>query len=421
MSVKSLSNALVLRIPPFPIVNRWFALALASLPAALGSATTFLLHGGAMWAALQLITGRRRLSRDPIMIAVTICLYVYAAVAVGSTIANGGANYWEELPSVIGFLGFPMGYSIWVISRKKDITDAVIAGSAISCVAALVLAFTQVYLLQMRAEGGSGNAIVFATVTSLSTSLVLAGMLDRQRQFSVPLTICFICGLVAVILSGSRLAWLALALAVLVILIVHRRSLTRRMSARAVGATLIVAILVVVVTFDPLRDRIWALWVDWQTLMAKGDYATSLGSRVALWQIGLQLFEQKPFIGHGLAGSERLIAAAFQQQFGLEKSYTHFHNGFLTAAVETGLLGLVALVVMFIILIAAGIWTLATANTSPEMFGGLIMLVTAIVYITTGMGNLMFGHDILDTMFLFLVATGIFLGTGRSVAPAEDA
>lgn len=420
MSVTSLSKSFISRLPTFPVVNKWFAFACSALPAALGSAVTLVYHAGALWCTLQVVSGRYRFSRDTAMIRMALCLYAYVAINLVSTLINGGpGNYWLVLLPLITFLGFPFSYSIWVVSHKDEIATATIVGSAVSCVAALLLAFGQAYVLDMRAEGGAGNALVFATVTSLSTSVVLAGLFWVDRRWTLPLCIAFACGLVAVIYSGSRLAWLATVLALGIVLLTHRRAVIQQLSARLIAMIVGTALLLVLISIVPLSERLGELWTDWVNLAEQGNYESSLGNRAALWQIGLDLFRQAPIIGHGQAATGIQITEAFRQGYGLEKTFTHFHNGFLTAAVEAGILGVLSLAAIFVVLIATAIGALRASTTPTQTFGGLVILLTAVIYLGTGTGNLILGHDILDTMFLFFAGVGIFLGAGRSIL-ADD-
>ena len=94
--------------------------------------------------------------------------------------------------------------------------------------------------------------------------------------------------------------------------------------------------------------------------------------------------------------------------------FTHFHNGFLTAAVETGILGVLALIGIFAVVFRNAHEALRASPGPAETFGALVLIITGLVYFCMGSVNMMLGHDILDTMFLAFTAFGTFLALGRS-------
>jgi O-antigen ligase len=65
-----------------------------------------------------------------------------------------------------------------------------------------------------------------------------------------------------------------------------------------------------------------------------------LSGRSEVWPIALQLFGEQPILGHGI-GSSQSILAQYNWLFS-EAQGLHFHNSYLTVAVETGVIGLIA-------------------------------------------------------------------------------
>ncbi len=64
-----------------------------------------------------------------------------------------------------------------------------------------------------------------------------------------------------------------------------------------------------------------------------------LSGRSEVWPVGLRLFGEQPILGHGI-GSSQSIMAEYEWLF-VESQGLHFHNSYLTVAVETGVLGLI--------------------------------------------------------------------------------
>jgi O-antigen ligase len=68
--------------------------------------------------------------------------------------------------------------------------------------------------------------------------------------------------------------------------------------------------------------------------------ADVLSGRSEIWPLGLKLFGDQPVFGHGI-GSSQTILSNYEWLF-YESQGHHFHNSYLTIAVETGVMGLIA-------------------------------------------------------------------------------
>ena len=150
-----------------------------------------------------------------------------------------------------------------------------------------------------------------------------------------------------------------------------------------------------------------------------GNYDSSLGRRAELWEIGLSAVRESPIVGHGPQATKALIKDGFEK-VGVEATYTHFHNGFLTAWVETGILGVLSLAAVFVVAACLGVRTLATTATSAEArLGAVILIAVATTYVVSGLTGILVGHDILDAMLMAYLASGIYLAAGTSMLPNE--
>ena len=413
-------GSLLARLPDYAATNKYFTFACAALPATLGSAVSFLFHGGAIWCAIAIVSGNQRLSRDRPMLMMAAALYAFVAIGTLSTFLNGGRSYGWALASGMAFLAFPFSYSIWKISNKAEIATAAIFGSALSCFGAAILGGAQYFFMGMRAEGGAGNSIVFATAVALAMAIVLAGHFHAERKLRSLLSCAYAAGFVALIFSESRMGWFAVAVASAAILWICRRDALAKVSRRTVATLTVLGLLVAITAVVPVSNRLKLLVDDWKSVETNGDYDTSFGVRMAMWHVGLDAFREAPIIGHGQAETGRLVTRALRERYGLKLSFTHFHNGFLTAAVETGTLGIIAVVSIFLVLIRNASLALRDRSDPHARFGGVLLMSTAIVYFCMGSVNLMFGHDILDVMFMVMTILGIYLGLGRSALENAD-
>ena len=162
------------------------------------------------------------------------------------------------------------------------------------------------------------------------------------------------------------------------------------------------------------------LFDDWNALATKGDYFTPLGLRVGLWDIGVDAFREAPFFGHGISASRAISKQGFKKQFHLGQGFNHFHNGFLTALVQAGLVGALALAAIFIVAVWNAIKVLRFSAEPLKRFGATIIVATVIVYVVGGLAGILVGHDILDSTLMIFLVSGTYLACGQTISPIHN-
>jgi O-antigen ligase len=378
-----------------------------------GSVVSFAVNIGAAGGVVEVLRRIIPVSRDRFMRTLAAPVYAYCAAYLVALAVNPAPRWADALP-VLTFLLFPFLYSSWCLSRKETIARSVVNASMIACFGALALAAVQFHFQGMRAEGGAGNAIVFATVTCLAASVALAGAFIRRGIAALPLFGAYCAGSIAILYSGSRITWLALFLSTAVVLWVYRESRHAWSSAVAVCCA---ALAVGAVTFAGAQivpDRIQVLADDWRQMSEHQNYDSSLGRRAQLWRIGLSAVSRSPILGHGAQSTRSLIGRGFEE-VGLDVHYSHFHNGLLNAWVEAGIVGAVSLAAIFVVAVWLGAATLARAKAVEARLGGVMLIVVATTYLVSGMTGIMVGHDIADAMLVAFLAVGAYLSAGTSM------
>lgn len=385
-------------------------------PPVLGSVVSFVFNGGGLWSVFLLAVRRRRFNIDRPMLAVTAAIYAYCAAMVLASIVNGtlAADLRLFLP-LITFLFFPVSYSTWSITEKSVLVRIVVLASAAACFGALLLAIIQYYWVGTRAEGGAGNAIVFATVTCLAVLMCLAGALSGIEKGWKLLAVAALAGTAAILFSGSRIIWLAMPIAAIAILLINRRRVTSANLTRLVLIAAAACLVVAAIGLPVIMDRADFLFSDLDALTTKNDHTTAIGLRVAMWEIGAEGFHDAPIFGHGISGSRALMRQGFLKLFGMDAGYNHYHNGFLTAAVQAGLLGALALAAIFVVAAWNAARTLRLSADPAERFGATMIIVTVITYLIGGLTGILVGHDILDATLVVFLVSGTYLACGRTM------
>ena len=152
---------------------------------------------------------------------------------------------------------------------------------------------------------------------------------------------------------------------------------------------------------------------DWREISTDGNRDTSLGNRRQLWKVASHAIAEKPVLGHGPQATRQIIRDGFAAD-GLEARYSHFHNGFLTAWVEAGIVGVLSLIGVLVVALWAAAKTLFATPSENQRLGAAILSATAIVYAVNGATAILLGHDILDAMFVAFLCVGAYLAAGTS-------
>lgn len=405
----------------YPSLNRLFTFVCFALSPIFGSALSFVWHGGALVCLFEIATGRKKFSADKHLIVLSVFMYLYVLINIYLLIENyRQADDIFSTMRVLTFALFPFSYSIWTISRKVDIARACVFASAIACYGAFILALYQHYALGIRAEGGAGNAIVFAQVVSMASVTVLAAALSIERDRALFLAGAFLAGVFAVIFSQARSGWIILLIDTVIVVFIYRKAFARLFSARVAFFAIGAAILIYLVSAPMISARLHHAWSDWKSLEIHQDYNTSLGMRLELWQIGLDLFRAHPFVGYGVFALRDLIEQGSQQRSGVTLGFSHFHDGLLTLLVQCGVIGAVSIVAMFATIGIVALRTLRRSVDEIERFGGAVLLILLASYIVTGSINILIGHDILDATLMIFLIVGSYLAAGTSMAPAAQ-
>jgi exopolysaccharide production protein ExoQ len=135
---------------------------------------------------------------------------------------------------------------------------------------------------------------------------------------------------------GSAVATVAVCLALVMLLVLRRLSGVQRLLLGALAGLALVAALVVALAYI---DQISATFVQ----VTGKDL--SLTGRTDLWKIALDEIAARPFLGAGFQAvwvPGNPLAETLWQEFGIEtRTGFHFHNAYLSNAVEIGVTGAV--------------------------------------------------------------------------------
>lgn len=230
-----------------------------------------------------------------------------------------------------------LAWLIWQEARSSDaclaLMKAYVAGAAIACADAIIThrpVHKGVPRFSIGDPNDFGVVVVIAMVMAYHVAVTSSSRLTRVASA------CFLpLGALAIFLTASRTAVVALLLAVLVMLFDRRNLGTRRLAAIAL-MTAVMALVVVHSVSQAQLNRIGTT----RSEVAGG----SLDQRTTQWSLSVRTFGNHPILGVG-AGTFRDIS---EQATGVSSPA---HSVFLGVLADTGVPGLLLFVVVLVTLV----------------------------------------------------------------------
>lgn len=408
----------------YPAVNRYFTLAVFALPPIGGSAVSFVYNSGALWALFDVARGRRTLAQEPRFRAIVAALYIYCAALLLSVLINPAPL--EGLRSLVGLgslLLFPFAYSTWRISNKDEIVDACLMACATACIIGLAIAVTEFHFLGgRRVEGATGNALIFGNVVALTSSVALVGIFHHRGWRRYFMLAGFFAGVLAVNYSISRGPFVLLVVNSMLVTAIHTRGKYRGLWLLLIIGMLGAPLIMTMTASNSLPAKFNLMFQELGRAFSSGDFSTSVGLRLAMWQTGIDLWLQKPLLGHGAGNIRDLIASSLLQNYGAGSSFSHFHNVFVNTLVEGGLIATFGLLLMICLPVFTAVRALLRQPDGAARFGATLLLVYFSMFLVTGSTNVVLHHDIMDAVFMCFLAVGLFLTLDDTIpgTPADS-
>lgn len=257
--------------------------------------------------------------------------------------------------------------------------------------------YQKLFLHAERAMGFT-HVIQFGNIAMLTGLFCLAGLgwaseQPRRRLWMALMVAGAIGGVLGSLLSGSRGGWVGLPLVLLVLYRAYSEFLSRRMKL-AIPALAVVAMAgVYAVPQLGVQERVQAAFDDIR-LYREGDADTSLGARFEMWRGASQLAASKPLLGWGETNYESAMQHLVEQGRAHEivTAFGHPHNEMLNAAAKRGVVGLAALLALYLVplrLFARGLRAPTLTRRSLATAGSLL----PVAYIDFGLSQTFFAHN----------------------------
>ena len=230
---------------------------------------------------------------------------------------------------------------------------------------------------------GYYHHITFGSSAMLSVVFLLAVLATWKTRAIIKVIVVFsiICALYASLLSQARGAWIALpfCVAVLAYLMVKRNKIK--------GKIIFPILILVVVAIGSLpvaktvEKRVNQAVQEVESIVKEGKFDTSVGVRLAMWHVALDVWQEHPVIGTGLGDFDQEIE--LRQSQGIYESikvHSSAHNIYFQALATTGTVGFLILCFALIIQPIRIFYQASHKKLTPAKLTGLMVIVAYAVF-----------------------------------------
>ena len=291
--------------------------------------------------------------------------------------ANNEHEYFKELGRYFRFF---LIIPIYLLVSKSDIKlfRYLLAGAIISGPLYLGVAYLSLAENVGANAKGSYHHITFGDMAMLNALFIMTylAVMKMSNAMKIILISSIACLLYASVLSQSRGAWLVLPLCLLFLLplAVHHGKIKIRtilMSLIVVGSLLAISS-----EKEILISRIQIAVHEVELFQSGEQQTTSVGARLAMWDIAMNVWSRHPILGTGLGDFSWEIQAS--QEKGLYAGlirHTTAHNIYFQALATTGLFGLIVMCLALFIAPFRYFYKLNRKKFNVASVSGMVMLI----------------------------------------------
>ena len=358
----------------------FFALALAfNSGYSLGALVLLLASSSLLWKRPRL-----NLQRRDYLLLGTLLLYFFVYTANMLYHADPARELDMPLrallavPVLLLLLAYPPRPSAWWGSL------------AIGAMMGAAMAFWQLIVLHLeRPQAATSNAIHYGNVSMLLGMLALCGLGWAREQrhrmtWSIFLLAGALTGVLGSVVSGSRGGWLVLPVCGCLFSYYYSKGRGARYLTTMLGTLLAAFILAYTLPNSPVPERVAVAVNDIKQFQDSDNVTTSIGQRMEMWRTAWSLSSNNIWLGMGRNG---YLAA--KQQMADEgkmdkviKNYTNAHNDYLDALVKRGIIGVLALLALFLVPFALFARALRRggAAAQPYALAGVVLCTCYMIF-----------------------------------------
>ncbi|MFC3339561.1 O-antigen ligase family protein [Paracandidimonas soli] len=295
---------------------------------------------------------------------------------------------------------------LWLLKhppRREYLWGGIAAG------AILVGAWAGWQKLELHVDRAQGytHMIQFGNISMLLGMLSLAGLgwawvLKRSLPWSILMLLAFFCGLGGSLFSGSRGGWIGIPFVLMVIVHAYKDHFPRKAIMAFVLATAAGIALLYYWPATGVQSRVQEAVSDVTRYVENDVATTSVGARLEMWRFGWLAFQESPLLGLGDKGlaeaRQRMIAEGRVQP--VVGKFNHLHSEYVDVAAKRGLLGLCALLLLYLIPLRIGTRLVRSPDAEAKPYAVAVSIL-CVSYMDYGLSQTFLSHNSGVMVFFF--------------------
>ncbi len=269
---------------------------------------------------------------------------------------------------------------------------------------------------------GAYNPILFGDLSLLMAFLNFQSVYYVRQRHAVLLIIPalgFILGTTACFLTGSRGGWVAIPGFFVILLLQLKHYFKLWIIGAAIGGILLSSLAVYQIPGTGVATRIQGAVEDFNAFShGNVTWGGGVGNRLESWRAAWLIFKNHPFLGIGPGGYGDAIRDMISKgtlRHDIEVYFNQPHDIYLSVMVDSGSVGLVALLSIFLLpLTIAGSW-IRKGGENPEAAYAIFILVSG--FMIFGLTETVFGRSVFVSFYLIILAA--LLSQGNKILNAE--
>jgi O-antigen ligase len=357
------------------------------------------------------ITGKPKLSLEIWEKLIVFAWLQFFLVCLASMLISLDNRAHYDLP--IEWLLAPLMFLSWRRLNLKS--EFLYSGLIIALLASGIWAMYDVLILdKSRSEAGTDLAIAFANILLVMIAILLCGWHYWKVCKWSKLIVIIACssGYIAILLSQTRSVWLAVPAVAAILIWFARAHLFKHKKFLSLAAIALIAAtsLYVASAEHNIFKRMVAGINNTASVASNNkeyDLSSSMGERIELWQLGVQLFAQHPLVGVGYGRYRDILHERVANNHYSDTAMLRHrgpHNDIIQAMSEIGLFGLVSFL-LFIILPLIAFRSQFKCNSANQPLQSYaisgILLITA--FILFGLTDTSFTIKPMVHFYIFVV------------------
>ena len=343
--------------------------------------------------------------------------FVLYAISGGLSYYNADDidKYYKILERYFRFL---LVVPIYLFFIKKDISllNFLYAGAVISGPFLLLIALQQRAIYPDAPAQGYYHHIIFGQLAMLNVGIMLSMLLTKvlSRKIQFVIMACIMCGLTAAVMSQARGVWLVFPFYIAIA--VYYSISEKRISKNSIALLLVIIVLLSMFTSigDLINQRTQQAISEVTRFYVENQYISSVGTRLAMWEIAFDVWVQNPMLGTGPGDfDDEILALQARGEYIGMPVHNSVHNIYIQSLVGSGVVGLIALVFVSIVMPLRLFLDKKVTNSEGQL-AGFVTVVSFAIYGFSESWTLRLSAVSVFLVYLIVIASHLRLVNSKS-------